>query len=598
MAVPHEIFDATVSCRKSLVECQSIKPLKDHGWAENRLADFDLWAAGVGASAKQRASLDWRLYFQPQARIVVTNLLVTLREFIQQCRVLGCDDGTTDEQTTTDQHDSWVEDVPGFSPAAVAGHCAGDKSRAPLSDGESDDSCSSSSSRSASDNGIQTTALLELMRHTEDLLDQLIRLGLAIRRSGTNARLRKADSTFDENNYADLRRFLSLALLLEREDKKLEEKDKKLEERDKKSDLKFDETTNWGYNELTPQQKHLVIANLRRRHRFAYARRHQKKLQESLNIESVQEAECGGGPPVEVARPRKVREESNDREKPKELGRSEAPTDAGLTTTTASAADGDVLNHSHALSHTESRVSITTAKVSYPAPPPISGGMQSFKCPCCHQVLPIMFKERERWRKHLAEDILPYTCPFSDCPESNIFFATRQPWRDHIHEAHGGQQHWKCLACQDAITYPTLEEFSAHTRACHSDVIDEEKLSTIQELCRTTDPNALLEHIGDCIHQFSLKSLPWATSSNSDTFYCPPEIQQSVSAWLDKLMLSHPQEDALDPIFLEFLAPPTPRDEQFFRNEYFAESPNDSHVVERGPAPSMDGDLPAAYFSS
>lgn len=61
----------------------------DGGWAENRLADFNLWASGVGASATTQASLDWRLHYQPKARIVLVSLLVALKEFVEQCNDLG-----------------------------------------------------------------------------------------------------------------------------------------------------------------------------------------------------------------------------------------------------------------------------------------------------------------------------------------------------------------------------------------------------------------------------------------------------------------------------------------------------------------------------
>lgn len=88
-SVPRDIFNATALCRASLSECQSIESLTRRGWAENRLADFNFWAAGVGASAPTQASLDWRLYFQPHARIVLTNLLVTLRQFVELCKELG-----------------------------------------------------------------------------------------------------------------------------------------------------------------------------------------------------------------------------------------------------------------------------------------------------------------------------------------------------------------------------------------------------------------------------------------------------------------------------------------------------------------------------
>ena len=61
----------------------------DHGWAENRLADFNLWVAGVGASAKRRASLDERLALEPEVRAVVTNLLITLKVLVEKCKELG-----------------------------------------------------------------------------------------------------------------------------------------------------------------------------------------------------------------------------------------------------------------------------------------------------------------------------------------------------------------------------------------------------------------------------------------------------------------------------------------------------------------------------
>jgi len=87
--IPRHIFNAAAACRSSLKDCLTVEALQEQGWAENRLADFDLWAAGVGASAAAQASLDWRLYFQPEARIVLTNLLVTLKEFVEQCRESG-----------------------------------------------------------------------------------------------------------------------------------------------------------------------------------------------------------------------------------------------------------------------------------------------------------------------------------------------------------------------------------------------------------------------------------------------------------------------------------------------------------------------------
>lgn len=87
---PHNISYASNACRQSLEDCLTITSLIKNAWAENRLAEFNLWAAGVGASAvKQRNSLDKRLAVETDVRDVVTNLLITLKAFIEECKKLG-----------------------------------------------------------------------------------------------------------------------------------------------------------------------------------------------------------------------------------------------------------------------------------------------------------------------------------------------------------------------------------------------------------------------------------------------------------------------------------------------------------------------------
>lgn len=58
-------------------------------WAENRLADFNLWASGIGASARNRASLDARLALRPDAQDIIANLLRLLNTVVEECMVLG-----------------------------------------------------------------------------------------------------------------------------------------------------------------------------------------------------------------------------------------------------------------------------------------------------------------------------------------------------------------------------------------------------------------------------------------------------------------------------------------------------------------------------
>jgi hypothetical protein len=86
---PSAIYNATEDCRKSFQRCLAIQELMVDEWAENRLADFNLWAAGLGASAKPELSLDTRLSNDPGAREVVIGLLLTLKAYIEQCEQLG-----------------------------------------------------------------------------------------------------------------------------------------------------------------------------------------------------------------------------------------------------------------------------------------------------------------------------------------------------------------------------------------------------------------------------------------------------------------------------------------------------------------------------
>jgi hypothetical protein len=235
------------------------------------------------------------------------------------------------------------------------------------------------------------SALAEAIGGTEDILDQLIRLGLAIRKSGTNARLRKADSSFKQEDYEALHRYLRLVLLVQ--------KGSSPENQSGSTDENLKVlTARYLEPESTPEQEHLILANLRRRHRFVYAKRHQRKLEGSLHISTVQDSKSANRTPniTKTATPSQVASRKLNIVESGKDGR--AAEDAAMTVTTASAVEGDVLRAAAAFSQAASRVSVTTAKLSYPPPPPVLKDVRSFKCPCCCQALPVMFKEKARWR--------------------------------------------------------------------------------------------------------------------------------------------------------------------------------------------------------
>jgi hypothetical protein len=88
-AGPDSIFDAAAICRAQLEQCDTRPALNEDHWARNRLADFSLWNAGVGATAKKHMSLDVRLQNDDAARSVVIGILSTLTAWTKKCSDLA-----------------------------------------------------------------------------------------------------------------------------------------------------------------------------------------------------------------------------------------------------------------------------------------------------------------------------------------------------------------------------------------------------------------------------------------------------------------------------------------------------------------------------
>lgn len=84
-----DIANTTIACRQSLERCTSIRSLKNQRWAENRLADFNVWDSGLGASSSRRASLEDRLALKPHVRTAVLNLLIIYQNAIEIVLDLG-----------------------------------------------------------------------------------------------------------------------------------------------------------------------------------------------------------------------------------------------------------------------------------------------------------------------------------------------------------------------------------------------------------------------------------------------------------------------------------------------------------------------------
>lgn len=409
-----DIHLATMGCISNLEACLPVKRLMKKSWAESRLADMKLWASGVGALARPEASLECRLQFQPQVRTVLINLLLTLQEFFKICRMHALDETHDDEMID-------CQSEPDGDPVSLEG----DDPESSL-DGDSDLAPSSASwftalgsslklnSNASIDSDIEDESdeehyqgtLEKAMQHAESILDQLMMLGFAIRKSGTAARLLKADSSFEENqkNYEHLRRHLEFILLNDAAKRRKNEEDKKgitAESRMREARDHF--------GEVNPEQRHLVLANLWRRHRFECARQHQRKLDQVMGHFVVPKLDTAVHPTgmqktavLENSHQRSDEQKPPTEDAPSTMQLSAPPPDIShgqvMSETAPSAPQGDILKTSVPQQAVTSHLSVSVAKMQYPSPPSLIEGTRAFKCPCCYQTLPEMFRDPPRWK--------------------------------------------------------------------------------------------------------------------------------------------------------------------------------------------------------
>jgi hypothetical protein len=79
------IFEAAVRCRQAFKAATAEPRLMVSEWAENRMADFNLWCAGAGAFSHEKSSLEYRLRASPNILMTIINLLLMLKILVEDC---------------------------------------------------------------------------------------------------------------------------------------------------------------------------------------------------------------------------------------------------------------------------------------------------------------------------------------------------------------------------------------------------------------------------------------------------------------------------------------------------------------------------------
>lgn len=381
MEVSRVIFEATAVCFQSFTDCLAVDALMTDEWAENRLADFNLWVSGIGASARGRASLDSRMALKPEARDVIANLLRLLAGVVDECKKLG----QVEAQFPSRQLliDAWDLAALSETPNLLleSSHDGELRGRlATLSPEEpparsfspwSDDSTSDTQSETEFKPLSSGNPLHENMQNVEMMLDQLARIAVAVRRSGKRSRLQKADQWFKSEEHEDLQKHL-ITVLLARPGFSKEQIEP---------------------SKLSKVQQRLIYCNLKRRNRFLYAQQHSKWL----------DRETAGRPSQALAiETIRTGEAAKEKQKAKPLSEAaDARINLTIRTGTSASAISDSLALSRALIPAPAAstvMSSTVIDIKYPSPPKIKEGARVFTCPCCCQTLPVTLLEENRWK--------------------------------------------------------------------------------------------------------------------------------------------------------------------------------------------------------
>jgi hypothetical protein len=87
-------------------------------------------------------------------------------------------------------------------------------------------------------------------------------------------------------------------------------------------------------------------------------------------------------------------------------------------------------------------------------------------------------------RKHLAEDIQPYTCVLAGCPTPEVLFVTKKAWESHLRADHGSTDKWTCFACLDSLHFKAEADFVAHTLQEHGETTSEVQMPALAAACK------------------------------------------------------------------------------------------------------------------
>jgi hypothetical protein len=342
-----DLVVAASQCHDYMQNCLHQRLLMESDWAENILADFNLWAASFGIFSGRRAAFDDRILRDENNRLLMSNILSLLQMSVQAClKKSGTSDEVKVDLAWTPNPDEKLAGTR-YSPAQQ--ECAPSLSRHVPLPSQHIKVCLEDQGPSVSG------GLKSAQQDVNRSFHQLIQVSDALRNNGLKSRFWEADSVFKADDHPELKEHLVQWL--------------------QPPNSSLYQVNNISNTCVTPIQERLIEANLKRRNRFLHSQKFsQRPTTRSLEVVGKRETKrqenllrhSKAAPPNTLHHGPKFLEKLNDK------------------FTQLSSLD------SHDLS--------LLPESQYPGPPKTHDS-ESFKCPYCQMNLPSIYqKEEALWK--------------------------------------------------------------------------------------------------------------------------------------------------------------------------------------------------------
>ncbi|KAL7912200.1 hypothetical protein GGI35DRAFT_492155 [Trichoderma velutinum] len=544
----HKIIkQLTEDCQALFEDCKRHPILFESDWIEKMSAEFNWWSLSISATKSGHSSLDYRVQARDDVRDVLISLLDSLIVSLKNCLYSFGLDVLQRYILEENKRENTKPTVETTEPQ--------------LSDEE-------------------LSGFYEQIYYIKTTLQFLSKITAEILRSGTKFRHQRIDKRLKERAHEleEFRSYLTHLILMGPLTAHL--LDVVLDHHTRTEELTWKKV--WiilrayfmDANRLSLVQERLIWANLTRRNRFdIYFSKYCRKIraeESSKEYPTIQQTAISK--PILENRPTNIQAQDHNASKAS-IEYNVAPPEQRVIDSrsevsskqTATEIGSFVLPPGPRTKGTRSistKFSQGVLKQDYPKCPTTED--KKFWCPYCAQVLDSSYadqKKNKKWRGHVAEDLCPYVCVYTDCSKPDGMYVTTDEWKKHLKSYHKVSR-WICDTCWFESNNPVEFEFELeegwhdHMMTEHGGEYDDSDLPDLKEASRRTvlppvacplcfGNSPLLHpetdnHIAEHLHSFALQALPWESIGPDD------DTRASVGSMVRKSISSNGSDELSD----------------------------------------------------